>query len=59
MIGYHFTGKDDLIREVVAEVPARGREYMEPRIRAASSGLEMLRAYIESNLSFMGNIETT
>ncbi len=54
VIGYHFAGKDDLIREVVAEVLERGREYMEPRIRAASSGPEMLRAYIESNLAFMG-----
>jgi TetR/AcrR family transcriptional regulator, fatty acid metabolism regulator protein len=53
VIGYHFAGKDDLIREVVAEVLARAREYMEPRIRAASSGPEMLRAYIESNLAFM------
>ena len=53
MIGYHFAGKDDLIREVVAEVLARAREYMEPRMRAASGGPEMLRAYIESNLSFM------
>ena len=54
VIGYHFAGKDDLMREVVAEVLTRGREYMEPRIRAASSGPEMLRAYIESNLEFMG-----
>jgi AcrR family transcriptional regulator len=54
VIGYHFAGKDDLIREVVAEVLARAREYIEPRIRAASSGSEMLRAYIESNLAFMG-----
>ena len=54
VIGYHFAGKDDLIREVVAEVLARAREYMEPRIRAASGGPEMLRAYIESNVSFMG-----
>jgi AcrR family transcriptional regulator len=54
VIGYHFAGKDDLIREVVAEVLARAWEYMEPRIRAASSGPEMLRAYIESNLAFMG-----
>jgi len=54
VIGYHFAGKDDLIRAVVAEVLARAREYMEPRIRAGSSGPEMLRAYIESNLAFMG-----
>ena len=54
VIGYQIAGKDDLIREVVVEVLARAREYMEPRIRAASSGPEMLRAYIESDLAFMG-----
>ena len=54
VIGYHFAGKDDLMREVVAEALTRGREYMEPRIRGASGGPEVLRAYIESNLEFMG-----
>jgi TetR/AcrR family fatty acid metabolism transcriptional regulator len=54
VIGYHFEGKDELIAEVVAEVLARAEEYMLPRISAESSGSAMLRAYIESNLAFMG-----
>lgn len=54
VIGYHFAGKDDLIREVVHEVLARSREYMQPRITAQTTGRDMLRAYIESNLEFMG-----
>jgi AcrR family transcriptional regulator len=54
VIGYHLAGKDDLIREVVHEVFARSREYMQPRIAAQSTGRDMLRAYIESNLEFMG-----
>lgn len=54
VISYHFAGKDDLVREIVAEVLSRGEAYMVPRILAeSSSGPGMLRAYIESNLAFM------
>jgi TetR/AcrR family transcriptional regulator, fatty acid metabolism regulator protein len=53
VISYHFAGKDDLIREIVAEVLARGEAYMLPRILGRTTGPGMLRAYIESNLSFM------
>lgn len=53
VISYHFAGKDDLIREIVADVLARGEAFMLPRILAASSGPDVLRAYIESNLAFM------
>jgi TetR/AcrR family transcriptional regulator, fatty acid metabolism regulator protein len=54
VISYHFASKDDLIREIVAEVLARAEAYMLPQILAQpSSGRSMLRAYIESNLAFM------
>ena len=53
VIIYHFGGKDELIRELVAELVARGVAYMEPRIDAESTGAGKLRAYIESNLAFM------
>ncbi len=53
LIGYHFSGKDELISEVVAEIIAEGKAYMTPRIFAAPPGPAMLRAYIESNLGFM------
>ena len=53
VITYHFAGKDELIREVVVEVLAKGEAYMVPRILAESSGVGMLRAYIASNLGFM------
>ncbi len=54
LIGYHFTGKNDLIREVVSEIVERGMAYMQPRIIAEmSTGPGFLRAYIESNLAFM------
>jgi AcrR family transcriptional regulator len=54
LIGYHFAGKDDLIKEVVSEIVDRGMAYMQPRIIAEmATGPGFLRAYIESNLAFM------
>jgi AcrR family transcriptional regulator len=54
LIGYHFAGKDDLIKEVVFEILEQGKTYMRPRILAeAATGPGFLRAYIESNLAFM------
>ncbi|MES1249014.1 MAG: TetR/AcrR family transcriptional regulator [Actinomycetota bacterium] len=54
LISYHFAGKEDLVRQVVAEVIEQGKAYMTPRILAeASTGTGFLRAYIESNLGFM------
>lgn len=53
VISYHFAGKDDLMRQVVIDVVEAGRTYILPRVVAAPTGPAMLRAYIESNLSFM------
>jgi AcrR family transcriptional regulator len=53
VISYHFSGKDDLIAEVVSQVLQRARAYMQPRIEAQTTGPGMLRAYIESNLEFI------
>jgi AcrR family transcriptional regulator len=53
VIMYHFDGKDELVREVVAELVARAEAYMRPRIEAEQTGAGMLRALIESNLAFM------
>ena len=53
VIIYHFGGKDELIRDLAAELVARGAAYMRPRIEAEQTGMGMLRAYIESNLAFM------
>jgi len=54
VIGYHFAGKDELLSEVVADVMARAEQFIRPRVIGASSGPPALRAYIESNLAFMG-----
>lgn len=53
VISYHFAGKDDLIRQIVIDVVEAGRAYILPRVVAESTGPAMLRAYIESNLTFM------
>jgi AcrR family transcriptional regulator len=53
VISYHFAGKDDLIAEIVSQVLQQARAYMQPRIDEQTTGPEMLRAYIESNLEFM------
>ena len=54
VIIYHFGGKDELIRELVAGLVARGVAYMEPQVDAEPTGAGKLRAYVESNLAFMG-----
>lgn len=54
VIIYHFGGKDELIKELVTELVAKGGAYMGPRIAAESTGAGKLRAFIESNLAFMG-----
>jgi AcrR family transcriptional regulator len=53
LIGYHFAGKNDLIKQVVIDVVEAGRAYILPRVLAESTGPARLRAYIESNLAFM------
>jgi TetR/AcrR family transcriptional regulator, fatty acid metabolism regulator protein len=53
VIIYHFGSKDDLIREIVTELSAKGRAYMGPRLEAEPTGAGMLRAYIQSNMAFI------
>ena len=53
VICYHFSGKDDLVRELVAELTSKGRAYLGPRLEAEQTGAGMLRTYIESNLAFI------
>ncbi|MFD8994129.1 TetR/AcrR family transcriptional regulator [Streptomyces abikoensis] len=54
MISYHFAGKDDLMREVVAEVFRVADGYMVPRIEAQTTASGRLRAFIESNIELLG-----
>ena len=54
LISYHFAGKEELIGEIVRAVIDQSRAYMLPRITAESTGPGALRAYIGSNLVFIG-----
>jgi AcrR family transcriptional regulator len=53
VISYHFDGKDELLREVVAHVSSQAETAMTPHLMAASTASERLGAYIRSNLAFM------
>jgi TetR/AcrR family transcriptional regulator, fatty acid metabolism regulator protein len=54
VITYHFPNKEEIMDAVVEKVVAAGRAYMEPRIIAETSATGRLRAYIESDLEFIG-----
>lgn len=53
LISYHFADKDDLVKEVVHQAAEEAKAYIRPRILAQSTGPEVIRAYIGSNLAFM------
>ena len=53
VISYHFAGKDELMQEVVGSVLVDAGEYMRPRVEAAPTNVEALRAYVQSNLEFL------
>ncbi|GAB3881241.1 TetR/AcrR family transcriptional regulator [Kibdelosporangium lantanae] len=53
MISYHFAGKDDLTRAVMAEVLRVAEADMAPRVAAQDSPSGRLRAYIESNVELL------
>jgi AcrR family transcriptional regulator len=55
VISYHFAGKKELIDEIAKSVIEKHSVVMIPRILAEQSAAGMLRAYIESNLEFLGS----
>ena len=55
VISYHFAGKQELIEEIAKSVIEKHSAVMVPRILAEQSAAGMLRAYIESNLEFLGS----
>jgi len=52
---YHFGSKEELISAVVRTAYGDGAAYMKPRIDAAASMAEKLRAYITSNLEYIAS----
>ncbi len=53
MISYHFKGKDDLIREVVAEVMRVSGEFLVAKMDTESSVMARLRIYITTRLALL------
>ncbi len=50
IISYHFSGRAELTREVVAEVMRVAEGHVRPRVNAFTSHSDRLRAFIEANL---------
>src|ERR1700727_2107543 len=55
IISYNFDGKDDLMREVIAEVLRLAGAYVQPRLDAAVGPRAKLRAYILANTAFLAD----
>jgi AcrR family transcriptional regulator len=58
LISYHFSGKAELLNEVVRSVLEHAESWMSPQIAAAASFTEALRLYISSNLAFLDTYRT-
>lgn len=53
LISYHFSGKADLIQQVLVTVYTDGAHFMVPRIVAETTAAGQLRAYIDANIEYM------
>jgi AcrR family transcriptional regulator len=53
VISYHFAGKDELVREVIADIAARGGAFVGGRAMTRATAPARLRAWIESILEYM------
>jgi TetR/AcrR family fatty acid metabolism transcriptional regulator len=53
VICYHFAGKDELVRDLVADVVAKAEAYLRPLVSAERTGAGRLRTSIEANVAYM------
>jgi AcrR family transcriptional regulator len=53
LISYHFTEKDELVREVLATVVGRFTDFVRPKVDAATAPSARLRTALEANVAFM------
>jgi AcrR family transcriptional regulator len=53
VISYHFANKEELMEQIPIEYYVAWQSFISPRIEAQKSPKEMLRVYIESNLTFI------
>ena len=52
MISYYFSGKAELMAEVVTTVLATAEEVVAPRVASASTAVERFRAYVQGSLDW-------
>lgn len=53
VISYHFSGKGDLLEQVVLQIYADTWAFMEPRVEAQTTAVGQLGAYITAELDYM------
>src|SRR5215475_13266393 len=53
LISYHFTEKDDLIREVLNTVVGRFTDFVRPRVDAEATPPARLRTFLAANIDFL------
>jgi AcrR family transcriptional regulator len=53
VISYHFSGKDDLIEEILARLMREPAEFIKGRVAACDTALSKLHAYVRANFEFM------
>ncbi len=53
VISYHFSGKDELIDEILARLLKEPAEFIKARVDAEERALDKLRAYVRANFEFM------
>jgi AcrR family transcriptional regulator len=53
LITYHFDGRDDLVRQVVADIVSDIAAFMAERMAGVTGPAEALRAYIEGTVEFV------
>jgi TetR/AcrR family fatty acid metabolism transcriptional regulator len=58
VISYHFSNKEKLIEQVVTDIYIAGACFMAPQIEAQSTTASKLRAYIQTNIEFIGTHRT-
>lgn len=58
LISYHFTGKRELIEQVVSELYAEIGQFMAARLAGRTSARDLLHGYIEGNLEFVAGHRT-
>ncbi len=53
VISYHFSGKEDLVEEILRSLLSKPAEFVKERVSRFDKAPDKLRAYVEANFEFM------